>query len=210
VPYPAHVGVPRERREDKKVAGSATNALECNLTPRNASKSDESRGINRGIHVPRRSGRERRGGRAASVKENDSLPLGREVERQSSDIFVWPRLVGRWPLTQTTLEERWIGATKLCRPRDSEPFLRQAALQVSPSTRPLPAVITRQQGKHPVRVFTYDGNPVKQVSTLAGYKALKRAGIERRFAFTICATPGPRGTCRTGRRYMFFRSLGAG
>jgi Phage integrase family len=39
-------------------------------------------------------------------------------------------------------------------------------------------VITRQQGKHPVQVFTYDGNPVKQVSTRAWYKALKRAGIE--------------------------------
>ena len=39
-------------------------------------------------------------------------------------------------------------------------------------------VVTRQQGKHPVRVFTYDGNPVKQVSTRAWYKALKRARIE--------------------------------
>jgi integrase len=28
-------------------------------------------------------------------------------------------------------------------------------------------------------VFTYDGNPVKQVSTKAWYKALKRAGIEK-------------------------------
>jgi integrase len=29
-----------------------------------------------------------------------------------------------------------------------------------------------------VRVFTYEGEPVKQVSTKAWYKALKRAGIE--------------------------------
>jgi integrase len=39
-------------------------------------------------------------------------------------------------------------------------------------------VVTRQQGKHPVHVFTYEGNQVKQVSTRAWYKALKRAGIE--------------------------------
>ena len=39
-------------------------------------------------------------------------------------------------------------------------------------------VVTQQQGKHAVRVFTYEGNPVKQVSTQAWYKALKRAGIE--------------------------------
>jgi len=40
------------------------------------------------------------------------------------------------------------------------------------------AVVIRQQGKHPLHVFTYEGNPVKQVSTLAWYKALRRAGIE--------------------------------
>jgi integrase len=38
-------------------------------------------------------------------------------------------------------------------------------------------VVIRQQGKHPVHVFTYEGSPVKQVSTRAWYKALKRAGI---------------------------------
>ena len=39
-------------------------------------------------------------------------------------------------------------------------------------------VVTRQQGKHTVHVFTYEGNPVKQVSTRAWYNALERAGIE--------------------------------
>jgi integrase len=39
-------------------------------------------------------------------------------------------------------------------------------------------VLTRQQGKHAVHVFTYEGNPVKQVSTRAWYNALERAGIE--------------------------------
>ena len=39
-------------------------------------------------------------------------------------------------------------------------------------------VLGRQKGNHFVRVFTYEGEPVRQVSTKAWYKALKRAGIE--------------------------------
>jgi integrase len=39
-------------------------------------------------------------------------------------------------------------------------------------------VLGRQKGNHFVKVFTYEGEPVKQVSTKAWYKALKRAGIE--------------------------------
>jgi integrase len=40
------------------------------------------------------------------------------------------------------------------------------------------ALIRAQVGKHPERVFTYDGKPMFQVSSMAWYKALKRAGIE--------------------------------
>jgi integrase len=39
-------------------------------------------------------------------------------------------------------------------------------------------VVREQRGKHPVQVFTYEGQPIKQVSTAAWYKALKRTGIE--------------------------------
>jgi integrase len=39
-------------------------------------------------------------------------------------------------------------------------------------------VVQRQKGQHAVKVFTYEGEPVGQVSTKAWYKALKRAGIE--------------------------------
>jgi hypothetical protein len=38
-------------------------------------------------------------------------------------------------------------------------------------------VMKRQIGRHPVHVFTYLGEPIKQVSTKAWYNALKRAGI---------------------------------
>jgi integrase len=39
-------------------------------------------------------------------------------------------------------------------------------------------VVMDQVGKHPVHVFSYQGQPIKQVSTRAWYHALKRAGIE--------------------------------
>lgn len=39
-------------------------------------------------------------------------------------------------------------------------------------------IVSHQIGKHPIHVFTYEGRPVKQVSTRAWYQALKRAGIE--------------------------------
>jgi hypothetical protein len=75
-------------------------------------------------------------------------------------------------------------------------------------------VVVRQQEKHPVRVFTYDGNPVKQVSTRAWYKALNRAG-SRAFAGTVCAvvrTPhsGSSGRpCREGRTQNGHKSVTA-
>jgi integrase len=42
------------------------------------------------------------------------------------------------------------------------------------------AIVTlrKQVGKHPVRVFTYNGNPVIQVNTKTWHKSLKRLGIE--------------------------------
>lgn len=39
-------------------------------------------------------------------------------------------------------------------------------------------VLRKQIGKHPIRVFTYQGKPIIQVNTRAWRKALKRAGIE--------------------------------
>ena len=38
-------------------------------------------------------------------------------------------------------------------------------------------IIRRQSGKHPTRVFSYQGRPIRQVSTKAWYAALERAGI---------------------------------
>ena len=60
-------------------------------------------------------------------------------------------------------------------------------------------VVREQRGKHPVRVFTYEGKPIRQVSTAAWYKALPRAGIGES-AGTTFATRGRRGTSGGLRR----------
>lgn len=39
-------------------------------------------------------------------------------------------------------------------------------------------VMQRQKGQHAIKVFTFEGEPVRQVNTKAWKKALKRAGIE--------------------------------
>jgi integrase len=40
------------------------------------------------------------------------------------------------------------------------------------------ALIRQQLGKHPTHVFSYQGQPLKQLNTKAWYAALKRAGID--------------------------------
>lgn len=47
-----------------------------------------------------------------------------------------------------------------------------------PLNREALAVLHRQLGKHPARVFTYAGQPIVNANTRAWRKALKRAGIE--------------------------------
>ena len=47
-----------------------------------------------------------------------------------------------------------------------------------PLNREALAVLHRQLGKHPVRVFTYSGKPISHANTHAWKNALKRAGIE--------------------------------
>ena len=39
-------------------------------------------------------------------------------------------------------------------------------------------VVLRQRGRHFIKVFTFEGEPVRQVSTKAWKKALSRTGIE--------------------------------
>jgi len=78
--------------------------------------------------------------------------------------------VVRLEWSQVNLEGKtaWIHADQAKGGRDIHVSLNETAL----------AVLTRQLGKHPVRVFTYKGRPHNRAYTKAWQKALKRAGIE--------------------------------
>lgn len=62
----------------------------------------------------------------------------------------------------------WIHADQAKGRRDIHVSLSSVAL----------AVLQRQSGKHPSRVFTYEGKPIAWANTRAWRNALKRAGIE--------------------------------
>lgn len=67
-----------------------------------------------------------------------------------------------------------------------------------PLNREALAVLHRQLGKHPARVFTYAGKPIANANTRAWRKALKRAGIEdfrwHDLRHTFCSWHRMRGT----------------
>lgn len=78
--------------------------------------------------------------------------------------------VTRLEWSQVDLERRvaWIHADQAkARKAISVPLNAEAVL-----------VLRRQVGKHPERVFTYQGKPVREVNTKAWRQALKRVGIE--------------------------------
>lgn len=72
--------------------------------------------------------------------------------------------------SQVNLEGKtlWIHADQAKGGRDIHVSLNETAV----------AVLKRQLGKHPVRVFTYQGEPYRRAYTKAWQKALQRAGIE--------------------------------
>lgn len=73
-----------------------------------------------------------------------------------------------WSQVNMVGKTAWIHADQAKGGRDIHVSLNETAL----------AVLHRQLGKHPVRVFTYKGKPYDRAYTKAWQKALKRAGIE--------------------------------
>jgi len=73
-----------------------------------------------------------------------------------------------WQYVDLALKHAWIPGSKHKNGKPHSVPLNETAL----------AVLRRQIGKHPTRVFTFRGEPIAQVNTKAWTGALKRAGIE--------------------------------
>lgn len=73
-----------------------------------------------------------------------------------------------WPQVDLERGTAWIPGDKAKGGNDIHISLNETAV----------AVLKRQLGKHPIRVFTYNGKPFNRAYTVAWQKALKRAGID--------------------------------
>lgn len=73
-----------------------------------------------------------------------------------------------WSQVNLEAKTAWIHADQAKGGRDIHVSLNETAIEV----------LKRQLGRHPKRVFTYQGQPYRRIYTKAWQKALKRAGIE--------------------------------
>jgi integrase len=111
------------------------------------------------------------------ITPEQAQTLLRELPAHQVDIVVFALSTGlrqsnvlglEW--SQVDLERRvaWIHADQAKGRRSIHVSLNSTAI----------AVLVRQLGKHPERVFTYNGKPIAWANTLAWRQALKRAGLE--------------------------------
>lgn len=73
-----------------------------------------------------------------------------------------------WSQVNLEAKTAWIHADQAKGGRDIHVSLNETAIEV----------LKRQLGRHPKRVFTYQGQPYRRIYTKAWQKALKRAGID--------------------------------
>ena len=73
-----------------------------------------------------------------------------------------------WSQVNLELRHAWVPGAESKNRRPISVPLNEAAM----------SILVRQIGKHPSRVFTFNGKPIRQANTHAWQHALKRAGIE--------------------------------
>ena len=73
-----------------------------------------------------------------------------------------------WPCVDLARHHCWV---------NSENSKNRKPISVNLNTQAM-EVLNRQNGKHPLRVFTYNGKPVSQVTNVTWKNALARAGIK--------------------------------
>ena len=116
-------------------------------------------------------------GRIRFITPEQVQALLRELPAHQRDFVLFALLTGlrqanvvklEWPQVNLELGHMWVNAAQSKNRKPISVPLNREAL----------AVLQRQLGKHPARVFTYAGRPIANANTLAWRNALKRAGIE--------------------------------
>jgi len=116
-------------------------------------------------------------GRTRTLSLEQVRALFRELPAHQIDMVLFALQTGlrqsnvvklEWPQVNLERCHAWVNAAQSKNRRPIGVPLNREAL----------AVLNRQLGKHPVRVFTYAGKPIANANTLAWRNALKRAGIE--------------------------------
>jgi integrase len=116
-------------------------------------------------------------GRERSLTQEQAKRLLAELPDHQREIVLFALATGlrqsnvlglEWEQVNLLLHHAWVKGTQSKNRRPISVPLNATAM----------AVLSRQEGKHPTRVFTYRGKPINSVNTKAWHAALKRAGIE--------------------------------
>lgn len=116
-------------------------------------------------------------GRVRSLTREEFERLCRELPDHLADMAIFSVATGlrsgnvkglEWAHVDLERRHAWIPGSRHKNGRPHSVPLNETAM----------AVLNKQLGKHPTRVFTYRGQPVGQLNTKAWSAALQRAGIE--------------------------------
>ena len=116
-------------------------------------------------------------GRERSLTPEEANRLLMELPQHLRDMALFTLHTGlrqanvlklEWPCVDLARHHCWV---------NSENSKNRKPISVSLNTQAM-EVLNRQNGKHPLRVFTYNGKPVSQVTNVTWKNALARAGIK--------------------------------
>ncbi len=117
------------------------------------------------------------GGRIRSLTLEEFARLHEELPEHLAEMALFSVATGlrqgnvkglQWGKVNEALSVAWVDASEHKNGHAHNVPLNAAAL----------AVLSRQRGKHPQYVFTYNGKPISQVSTRAWREAVQRAGFQ--------------------------------
>jgi integrase len=116
-------------------------------------------------------------GRERSLTPDMALKLLQELPEHQKDVVLFALMTGLRQANIAGLEWSWVNLESryLCIPHEKSKNSNPIPVHLSGS---MITILEKQLGKHPNRVFTYQGKPIASLNTRAWKEALKRAGID--------------------------------